>query len=261
MGFLFYSFKKRPLQSESEPETDAANTINATFESKDEDWENPTLHAAKANIAPLPDGGVIVYPGLFQRHGYRLNKEQFEDYWTWLEKRNSRKYWNLSIFITLIAFGGAYFVLREMNIADPMAWLVNAALLVVVGVLVYLSYWPKRQFRGRFPDAPAARDPNRGKRRLLTYLTNPMMSFGTCIFGAAFLLLLLPILMPSELNLVLNGDVRIENLAEPLVMLLLLPLVALFYGYLTVHHILFRRRFGRPPTKADLDDPEILNAL
>ena len=257
-GFLFYGFKRRPLLSETEPETDATDPSKEISE-KDDGWEIPTLHGAKANIAPLPEGGGIVYASLFQPEGYRLTKEQFEDYQAWMEKGASRKSWNRSVILALIGVGLAFFTAHSIGL--PSFWITVGAIFLIVCIFAYQWYWPRHRFLKRFPDAPQARDPNRGKRRLLTYMTNPVLSFAFCNFSVAFCVFVLLLILPYEWESLVNGTVGTDDIANRIFVPLVLIVMAIFYGYLTIQHIRFRRRHGRAPTKADLDDPEILNAL
>ncbi|MCG8543372.1 MAG: hypothetical protein MJE12_04080 [Alphaproteobacteria bacterium] len=260
LGLLLYIFKRRPLLTESELGTDATDATEAAPET-DDAAKNPMAHEAKGNIAPLPDGGAIVYLTKFQRDGYRLTQEQLEEYQSLLAKATSRKYWNRSVILSVLGVGVLIAAANYISPAYSLQIIIGGGAIICVSSILIALYLTKRRFLACFPNTTRARDPNRAKRRLLTSLTNPMFSFAFCNFSLAFCVLLLLLILPYEWDALINGTVGTDDIANRIFVPLVLIVMATFYGNLAIQHIRFRRRHGRAPTKADLDDPEILNAL
>jgi hypothetical protein len=211
----------------------------------------------RLTTAALPDGTVIVHPYAFLREGFVLTPEQFARYRDWQAGRLTSRAlnrWMLAGLLLIVLGVAASAAIRP---DDPLRYFPNvmlAAPLVILAVGLIWGWLPSRRaFHRQFPQAlRRARDPGRGRKRLLYLMTRPMVSLGACGFFAIAGAAALWLGAPTAWDSFAAGKSAPLDIAAYLVWFVALPLFVIGHAFLAWRHLAFRRRHHRAPTEADI---------
>lgn len=203
------------------------------------------------NIAPLADGGAIVYPAFFSERGYRLGAGELRRYLK-MRATETRQVFPRSLIIIIL---GTSLCLGLRKVLGPEH---GTALAVIAFALSFLAFelWffvrrPKAEFREAFPRAPQAQDPERGRRKLISAL----LAFNLLISASASILCagLIASIAASAVHSPGPLTVPAHDGAVLLVIILLAGAGAAYFGLLTMQHLGFLARHRRSPVPSDLD--------
>lgn len=207
--------------------------------------EGNTKLFRSADIAPLEEGGAIVFLWPLSSRGYRLTEEEVNRFRQRRERdiRRTGRWWYVSIAIAVVL------IIISRALPDYLysgAFLVWSTLLTAFIIWYWKSY--SRKFEQEFPNAERVKDSNRATRCLLAYLINPMYSMRRCLFNGVFFSFLSAMVIYSNVITEYSFTVRVFYILG----IFILVIFSVLFLLLTFHHILFRIRHGRAPTEEDL---------